>query len=135
MGRRDLIGHPDTIDGPTRARSGGLVRAAIEEWLADKTREEATDLLIEGGAPAGPVQTVEDLVRCPQLKARNMLSEVRDPIAGKRTMVRTPARLSRSPEVPTRVPPTLGEHTTEVLSEILGYGTEKILKLIEAGSV
>ena len=135
IGREDLIGHPDAIDGPTRARNKEFVQVAIEEWLVDKTREEATELLVKGGVPAGPVYTVEDQFRCPQLRARKMLREVEDPVAGKRLMVRTPARLSGTPEVSTNPPPTLGEHTDAVLSEVLGYGDAQIAELRESGAV
>ena len=134
IGREDLIGHPKTTDGPTRAQQEDFVRAIVEEWLSDKTREEATELLLREGAPAGPVYTVEDLVRCPQLKARDMLLDVEDPVAGSRLMVRTPVRLSGSSDVPVSGPPGLGEHTDQILSEVLGYDEAKIAELRKTGS-
>lgn len=134
--REDLISDPATATGPARAeRAESLLRPLIEEWLSDKSRDEATKLLLGGGVPAGPVQTVEDVVNCPQVAERGMLLEIADDIAGRRKVARTPVRGSAMPEPDTTRPPRLGEHNEDILGRLLGYDTARLEQLRSMGAI
>ena len=136
MGREDLISDPITATGPARAKCAeSFLRPLIEEWLADKSRDEAIQLLLAGGVPAGPVQTTEDLFRCPQLAARGMLLEIEDDVGGQRKVARTPVRGSAMAEPEAKRPPRLGEHNEEILAGLLGYDATRLDGLRSAGAI
>ncbi|MCL4534176.1 MAG: CoA transferase [Bacteroidetes bacterium] len=136
MGREELISDPATATGPARAECAeSFLRPLIEEWLADKSREEATQLLLAGGVPAGPVQTTEDVFRCPQVAERGMLLEIEDDVAGQRKVARTPVRGSAMPEPNATRPPRLGEHNEEILTGLLGYDATRLDGLRSAGAI
>jgi len=135
MGREDLVEDPRTADGPSRGENAGFVRSVVEDWMADKTREETRMILSEHGVPSGPVHTAEDIFNCPQVKARQMLVDIEDPAFGTYKFARSPMMLSSSPGIETRRPPRLGEHTRPVLQELLGYGDAELEELEAAGAI
>jgi len=136
MGREELITDPATATGPARAeRAESFLRPLIEEWLADKSREEATQLLLAGGVPAGPVQTAEDLFHCPQVAERGMLLEIQDEVGRSWKIARTPVRGSAMPEPNTSRPPRLGEHNEEILIGLLGYDAARLDELRSVGAI
>ncbi|MBU2498383.1 MAG: CoA transferase, partial [Proteobacteria bacterium] len=65
------------------------------------------------------------------LKARKMLLQIEDPIAGKRIFTKSPFRMTNTKEVPTKTAPELGQHTEEILREVLEYDGQKIQELRE----
>jgi CoA:oxalate CoA-transferase len=135
MGRKDLQEDPRTADGTARGGNMEWIRPIIELWLADKTRSEAVDLLQQYGVPSGPVYTAEDVFADPHIAARHMLVTVDDPVAGPRKYARTPLHLSDTPEIPTEPAPQLGEHTSPILRDVLGYNQAQIEELREHGVV
>ncbi|MFQ5343262.1 MAG: CoA transferase, partial [Anaerolineae bacterium] len=135
MGREDLADDPRTAEGPARGENAGLVRSVVEDWMADKTREDVRLLLSEHGVPSGPVHTAEDIFNCPQVEARQMLVDIEDPQFGAYKFARSPMMLSSSPNIETRRPPRLGEHTRSVLQELLGYDDPELDELQVAGII
>jgi crotonobetainyl-CoA:carnitine CoA-transferase CaiB-like acyl-CoA transferase len=81
------------------------------------------------GVPCGPINDIAQVFENPQIKHRNMLGELTHPQNGKVPTVKNPINFSRTPIVYNQAPPNLGEHTEEVLSELLGYDTSAIDKL------
>ena len=135
IGREDLIEDERTMDGPQRAKNDSIIREAIEIWLADKERDEVVKLLNDNGVPAGPVQTASDIFEDPQVKARGMLIDIEDPDYGTHTFSRTPMRLSDVDEIEKIPAPRLGEHTVELLQELVGMDKNEIENLIEEGVI
>lgn len=133
--REDLLEDPRTKTGKDRARNKDFLQPIVTAWFGARSKEEVSHILNEQGVPVGPVQTSEDLINCPHLKARNMLLEITDPVAGMLKMARTPVRMSRAKEVPAKSAPRLGENTVQVLKQILNYEEETILKLSEEGII
>lgn len=129
IGREDLINDPRSADGTARAANANFLKPIIEGWLAGQMRAEAEEILNVYGVPAGPVYTAADVFTSPQVEARNMLVTVDDPQVGPYQFARTPPLLSSTPEIDTNPAPRLGEHTRQILSELLGYETAEIDRL------
>ena len=135
MGREDLQSDSRTVDGTARGTHADFIRPIIEEWLADKTRAQAVNLLEEEGVPSGPVYSAEDVFEDPNIAAREMLVTVDDPIAGPRKYARSPLHLSAAPEILTTPAPQLGEDTRPILQDLLGYDNNDIDQLSEQGVI
>ncbi len=129
IGREDLIKDPRTVTGIERAKNKNFVDEIINDWMNIRAKEEVIDRLMKNGVPIGPVQTSKDLVDCPHLRARKMMLEVDDVVAGKRVFARSPVRMSKAKEAPAIPPPRLGEHSEGLLKELLKYSEEQIQEL------
>ncbi len=134
IGRPDLVGREGTTSGPERAKAmGGWLGALIQEWFAARTKAEAVERLLAAGLPIGPVQNAKEVFEDPHAAARRRFIEVTDPILGPVKLVGPAFKMSEAPEPPTRPAPRLGEHSEEILGEVLGYSSERIAALREQG--
>jgi formyl-CoA transferase len=133
IGREDLVNDPKTQNGPARVQNKDYLDPIVSEWMEARTSEEVVDQLLKEKVPVGPVNSVDDLIKCPHLKARKMLLEIDDPIAGKRVFANTPVRMSKMKDrIPTTAP-DLGSHTDEILMNLLHYDSDKIASLRTEG--
>jgi formyl-CoA transferase len=131
-----LIGHPEMLTHPEFdpahpgcPRCFPIVKSVLEKWLAETTREDAVRLLIDLGFSAGPVQTVKEVYECEQLQKRQLFIEIEDGLGGVIRTVGTPVKFSAfQPQAPRRAP-FFGEHTREVLREILGLTEAELDRL------
>lgn len=134
--RPDLIGiEGETDSGPARARNmrEGFLKPIVEGWFAGHTTQEVVDRLLKHGLPVGPVQNAKEIFECPHARARRAFIEVNDPVAGRVEMVGPPIKMSNQMTAIARPAPRLGEHTEEVLQELLGYTPAQIQDLRQAG--
>ena len=129
----DVIGRPDLgVDerlGSGRDRSRHhpeLVEPAVRAWTSPRTKLECTETLLARGIPSAPVNTAADVAACPQVAAREMLVEVEDQVAGTLRLVGNPIKLGGVEPPDERRIPMLGEHTDEVLSDLLGLTPKEI---------
>src|SRR5467141_1625155 len=127
------IGKPEWINDPkystAQARQPHIDRifATVEQWLADKTKFEAVDILREFDIPCAPVLTMKELANDPSLRASGTIVEVDHKARGKYLTVGSPIKFSDlKPEI--TASPLLGEHTDEVLAA-LGYSRAEIASL------
>ncbi|MGQ9598531.1 MAG: CaiB/BaiF CoA transferase family protein [Anaerolineae bacterium] len=134
--RPDLIGvEGETDSGPARARNmrEGFLKPIVEGWFASHTTQEVVDRLLERGLPVGPVQNAKEIFECPHARARQAFIEVDDPVAGRVELVGPPIKMSNQMTAIARPAPRLGEHTDEVLQELLGYTPAQIQDLRQSG--
>ena len=75
--------------------------------------------------PCAPINTIGKIVNDPQIKARNMIIELEHPVAGHLKMAGVPVKMSRTPGAVERPAPLLGQHTAELLKEVLGWDEAK----------
>ena len=89
------------------------------------------------GVPCGPINTLDQVFADPQIKARSMTVDLPHPAAGGKPtrLIASPIKLSETPVEYRRAPPTLGEHTEEVLRELLDLGENEVRALRERGVV
>jgi len=107
--------------------------AVIEDWLKDKTKYEAVDILRKFDIPCAPVLSMKELANSPDLRKSGSIVEVDHKVRGKYLTIGSPIKFSDL-EIEVKPSPVLGEHTDEVLAD-LGYGKEEIAKLHAAKAV
>ncbi len=105
----------------------------IQAIFAKKTTAEWLALLESAGVPNGPINNIAQVFEEPQVKARGVRIELEHAAAGKLPLVASPMRFSGTPLEYHLPPPLLGEHTDEVLKELLGKSAEEIARLRAAG--
>jgi formyl-CoA transferase len=130
VGRPDLVDDPRSADGTSRAANADLLQPIIESWMAHKTRQEVVDALNAAGMPTGPVYTAKDVFADPHFRSRGMLVDIDDPEVGTYTFARSTPHLSAAPEIANEPSPALGQHTREILEELLGYSAEGVERLV-----
>jgi len=135
----DAIGKPEWKTDPAymtpKARQPHItdIFATIEDWLKDKTKFEAVDILRKFDIPCSPVMSMKELSVDPSLRASGTIVEVDHKARGKYLTVGSPIKFSDM-LVEVTGSPLLGEHTDEVLAE-LGYSMDKIATLHAAKAV
>ncbi|MGE0202476.1 MAG: CaiB/BaiF CoA transferase family protein [Hyphomicrobiaceae bacterium] len=112
-----------------RVENRALMDEVLEPILAARTTAEWVELLDKGGVPCGPINNLEQVFANEQVQARGMRIELPHAVAGKVPVVRSPMRLSGTPIVHEAGPPTLGQHTDEVLADVLGKSADEIARL------
>jgi CoA:oxalate CoA-transferase len=135
MKQENLLEKPELNSMSGRAENYHYLKPILEAWVKSKKRDELVKLLIENDVPVAPVQRVDDIFKCPQVKDRGMLVEVNHPIAGSLQIVGPPVKFSKTPGRVTKPAPLLGEHTEEILRDLIGYNTEDIEHLKDEGVI
>src|SRR5690606_8671020 len=122
----DLIGEPGWKTDPEYATPAArlpklkAIFARIEEWTMTKTKCEVMELCNAVDIPVGPILSMKELAEDQSLRATGTVVEVDHPTRGKYLTVGNPIKLSASPADVMRSP-LLGEHTEEILRDVLGY--------------
>jgi formyl-CoA transferase len=135
----DVIGEPgwkthaDYATPKARLPRLNEIFARIEAWTMTKTKFEAMTILNEFDIPCGPILSMKELAEDQSLRATGTVVEVDHPTRGKYLSVGNPIKLSASPTVVTRSP-LLGEHTAEILADVLNYSPEEIAAIKAAGA-
>ena len=134
IGREDLLGDPawDTPEG--RLTHLNEVFATIEAWTMQHSKWEVFEQFSAIDVPCGPVFDTSDIVGDESLRDSGMIVEVEHPERGTYLNVGCPLRLSDSP-VEMRRAPLLGEHSEEVLQEVLGIEPAEVAAMRQAGVI
>jgi formyl-CoA transferase len=134
-GQPELARDPRFSTNPLRVRNRELLVPLLAEMVKRKKRDEWIALLEEKGVPCGPINDVGEVFANEQVVAREMAIDLPHPSAGQVKLVRNPIRMSATPATSGMAPPLLGQHTTEVLREVLGRSEEEIAALRERGVI
>ena len=134
IGREEWITDPDYATPEKRLPRLKDISATIEEWTKTKTKFEAMAILNENDIPCGPILSMKELAEEPSLRQTGTVVEVDHPTRGKYLTVGNPIKLSDSPTEVARSP-LLGEHTDEILSEVLGFDESRVRDLKNSGAL
>lgn len=103
-------------------------RQMLDAWCAAHTTKDIVDALLALGVPVAPVRTIPEVAADPHLKAREMLVNMPDPVAGEIHVPGVAMKLSATPGRIGAVP-TPGQHTDEVLGRLLGFDKARLDEL------
>jgi crotonobetainyl-CoA:carnitine CoA-transferase CaiB-like acyl-CoA transferase len=131
LGLTDLASDHRFRDNDRRRENRATLIPILEDAFLKRTAQQWLDMLKKEGVPAGPVNTVDKVLADPQLLSRNMVVEAQHAGYGNVKVVGNPIKGSAISEEKPVGAPTLGEHTREILSELLGYSKKKIDGLVE----
>ena len=132
---------PELLEDPRfncnnqRGLNNAQLKPYIEDWLKDKTIDETVERLLAAGIPAAPINTIDRVAADPHIAgAREMFVEIDHPKAGRLKMTGNQIKLTNH-KIDTFTPaPLLGEHTGQVLEELLGMTPAEVEALREAGA-
>jgi formyl-CoA transferase len=134
IGKPEWIDHPDYATAEARLDKLVAIFDAIEAWTKTKTKFEVMDICNPLNIPCGPILSMKELAEEPSLRATGTVVEVDHPERGKYLTVGNPIKLSDSPTEVSRSP-LLGEHTDEILAQVLGLDEHAISELRAAGAL
>ncbi len=136
VGQRPELGSdPRFMTNPMRVQHREILVPLLAAMIKTRTRDDWISSLESVGVPCGPINDIGDVFDNPQVRARGVAIEMAHPAAGKVRLVRSPMMLSATPIQATLPPPMLGQHTEQILREVLGQSTEQIHSLREKGVV
>ena len=105
------------------------LKVILDEVFKVDTIKFWMDKLEEAGIPCAPINTVDKVIHDPQVNSRNMIVETQHPVAGPVKMAGVPVKLSETPGSVETPAPLLGQHTEEILKELLGIDAAKVADL------
>jgi formyl-CoA transferase len=135
----DVIGepewktHPDYAKPQARLPRLNEVFSRIEQWTMTKTKFEAMEILNKYDIPCGPILSMKEIAEEPSLRKTGTVVEVDHPTRGKYLSVGNPIKMSDSPTEVIRSP-LLGEHTDEILTQVLGFDAQRVEEIKSSGA-
>jgi len=134
IGKPEWKEHPDYAAPPARLTRLNEIFAEIEKWTMTKTKYEVMDICNPLDIPVGPILSMKELAEEPSLRETGTIVEVDHPERGSYLTVGCPIKLSDS-EVEVTRSPLLGEHTEEILTEVLEYSADEIAEIKQSGAI
>ena len=135
VNRPELINDERFNTNALRTENHESLFSILAEIMSRRTTDAWVDALEAIGVPCGPVNTVDKVANDPQVLARDMIAEVEHDTTGTVQVPGIPIKLSETPGQIDAPAPNLGEHTSEVLTGLLGLGTEALNQLKQDGIV
>jgi crotonobetainyl-CoA:carnitine CoA-transferase CaiB-like acyl-CoA transferase len=134
FGRTEWLTDERFATNPQRVRNIAELSEMLRDLFAEWERERLIAALDAAGVPCGAINSVADVFKDPQVKARDMLDHVPHPSGVDVPQVSTPIRFTDTPLQRRAPPPLLGQHSEEILAE-LGYKAADIAALRAAGAI
>ncbi len=134
VGHPELATHASYRQNQDRIARRAEVEQLVSGWLRENDTDEWVALMEEAEVPCGPVYTIDRILADPQVSALELVKTAMHPTSGPLRFVGAPFHLSADETEPYRPPPLLGEHTREILKEVLGLTDADVAELAGKGA-
>ena len=128
-GEPALAKDPRFVTNTDRVNNRAAIVAEMARIVATKTTQEWLDLLGQRGVPCGPINNMAQTFEHPQVRHRHMQMQMAHPVSGVVPLIANPIRFTEQPIEYRGAPPVLGQHTDEVLGQLLNLAPEAIQAL------
>ena len=135
VNRSDLILDKRFQTNADRTENHSQLFPILSEIMSERTTDDWIDALGKIGVPCGPINAMDKVVNHPQVQAREMIARVAHQITGEVEVPGVPIKLSETPGDVDAPAPSLGEHTTEILTGVLKMSPDEVEKLKQDGVV
>ena len=133
--RKNLISDPRFSSNAERTANHSELFPILSEIMRQRTTDEWIDALEKIGVPCGPINTIDKVVNHPQVKAREMITQVVHQVTGAVEVPGVPIKLSDTPGDVDAPAPGLGEHTDEILTDMLKMSSDEMEQLRQEGII
>lgn len=133
--RTDLTEDPALATLEDRRAHHDALDDVLAGWPAGRDLDDAVDILVTAGVPAAPVRDPRLTGRHPQFRARCYQQVVEHPVTGPVSIPTQPFRLSGVDEWVRHAAPTFGQHTDEILRDLLGLSPDDLARLHDHGTI
>jgi crotonobetainyl-CoA:carnitine CoA-transferase CaiB-like acyl-CoA transferase len=128
-GRPELAGDPRFARNQDRVRNRAVLVPLLEAVMKTRPKAEWLAALEAAKVPCGAINNLAEVFADPQVRERGMVHRWRHPLSGSLDLVASPLKLGGTPVRADLPPPLLGQHTEQVLAELLGWDGERIAQL------
>lgn len=135
VNRQDLISDERFRTNADRTENHAELFPILSDIMSKRTTDAWIEALGEIGVPCGPINAMDKVVSHPQVQAREMITRVAHQITGTVEVPGVPIKLSETPGNVDAPAPSLGEHTTEVLTDVLKMSPDAVAKLKQDGVI
>ena len=118
-----------------RVQNREVLEPLLRQVFAQRTTKQWVDLLEGAGVPNGPINSIAEAFAEEQVQARGVKIDLPHPLAGTAPLIASPMKFSATPVRQDMAPPTLGQHTAEILTQRLGLDEAAIARLRAAGAI
>lgn len=134
--RQDLLLDESFGSNASRVKHHEVLKKAVQEWTSKRPIEEIVAYFTEKGIPCAPINTVDKIVADPHIALdREMFVDTSSPSGAALKAVASPIKFSHTKNSIRRRPPELGEHSLEILRDLLGVDLESIKRLKSSGAL
>lgn len=134
-GRPELAEDPRFATNPARVRNRDLLVPLLADMVRLRSKQQWIDDLEAAGVPCGPINNLDEVFDNPQVQARGLQLDLPHANGGTARLVGSPMRMSATPPSARLSPPTLGQHTDQVLQQLLGWDEQRIAALRKQGAI
>jgi len=135
VGRPEIIDEPWFRSGPERARHCELLDQIVGGWIGERSLDDVIGAFEAAGAAVAPIYDIAQVCADPQYQALDSITTVNDATLGPIRMQNLMFRMSGTPGQVRHPGPRLGEHTDDVLREVLGLSEARLRELHAAGVI
>jgi crotonobetainyl-CoA:carnitine CoA-transferase CaiB-like acyl-CoA transferase len=133
LDRPDLADDPRFVINSQRVQNRKPLADTFDAITRNWKQQDILAAMEKAGVPAGPIYDLEQVFNDPQVQHRGMVVEVPHPLSGTVKLATNPIHFSDTPITRYTAPPTMGQHTGEVLRELLGLDDEEVARLATSG--
>ena len=128
-GRPDLASEPRFVKNADRVRHRAELVPMLEAVMKTRAKADWLSALEAAKVPGGAINSLDEVFADPQVQARGMVTHWQHPLRADLPLVSSPIKLEKTPVRTDRPPPMLGQHTDEVLGELLGVDAARLATL------